>query len=298
MMDEVDFNDAVRFFGFQEGEYKHRLSVEGEKLWNMLFERNTDFGGWFSEITGLMGRGKTSLMLQMADKIITEYPDELIFWREAPLSPLQAAKLGDNFELFAERKQPMGVYELGKTRPIPTDKYKIRYFKGCMELIKMARPGQLNVVYFQKPTTWIDLMFRLRMNTQFQTLLLDEMEDVTPGRCRREDGTYWSNDKFANHLKEIRKCRINIIYNTQSKTDIDWRIRSKVMFHIYLAGSRGDDESPIYRSMIQSLVPGEALLDLGFSLFGKITFDAYRPKEKLYAVYPTDRSGRLSRQFS
>jgi len=297
-MDKVEFEEAVSFFGFQEGEYKHRLAVEGEKLWNMLFARELDFGGWFTEITGLMGRGKTSLMLEMANKIICEYPNETIFWREAPMSPLQCAKLGDNFELFVESKTPMGLYEIGEISPVKSDKYKIRYFKGVMQLIKMARPGQLNVVYFKKPSTWIDLMFRLRFNTQFQTLFIDEMEDITPARCRKEDGTYWGNDKFANHLKELRKNRINITFNTQSKTDIDWRVRSKIMMHLYLPGARVDDESPIYKTMVQSLATGQAVMDLGFSLFGKISFPAYRPKKTIYSLFPTDKRGRLSRLIS
>ena len=297
-MDKVTFDNTCSFFGFQEGEFKHRLAVEGEKLWNILFERNPDFGGWFAEITGLMGRGKTSLMLAMADKIIKEYPDELIFWREAPLSPLQAPKIGDNFQLFSERKNKVKVFELGERRPIPTDDIEVKYFHGGIDLIKQARPGQLNVVYFKNPQRWLDLMFRLRFNTKFQTLLIDEMEDITPGRCRKEDGSYWNNDKFANHLKEIRKCKINITYNTQSKSDIDWRIRSKVMMHVYLPGSRGDNESPIYKGMIQALKVGDALLDLGFSLFGKIRFDVYKPKDKLYAVFPIDKRGRLSTHLS
>lgn len=298
MMDRVEFESAVSFFGFQEGEYKHRLAVEGEKLWNLLFQRDLDFGGWFTEVTGLMGSGKTSLMLTMADKIIREYPQELLFWREAPLAPLQAPKLGDNFEIFAETKYPLKVCELGERKPIPTDRYKIRYFHSYQRLLDMVSPGQLNVIYFQKPQSWIELMFRLRFNTQFQTIFIDEMEDITPGRCRKEDGSYWGNDKFANHLKELRKCRISIVYNTQAKTDIDWRIRSKIMMHLYLSGSRGDDESPIYKNMLQSLSTGEAMLDLGFSLFGKITFDAYKPKQKIYSVFPTDKAGRILRKFS
>lgn len=293
-MDRVEFEETCEFFGFQEGEYKHRLAVEGEKLWNMLFQRNPDFGGFFVEILGLMGTGKTSLMLEMANKIFKEYPEELVFWREAPLSPLQAPKLGDNFQIFAERKNPMKIFELGENRPIPTDRYEIKYFDGPLDLIKQAKPGQLNVVFFHKPEMWINLLFRLRFNTKFQTIFIDEMEDVAPARSKKGDGTYWSNDKLANHLKEIRKCKINLIYNTQAPSDIDWRLRHKIMLHFYLSGSRGDYESPIYKSMIQSLKLGEALIDLGFSLFGKIRFNPYLPKQKLYSVFPTDKRGRIS----
>ena len=292
-MSDIGFKlEDIGFYGFENTKEIHRLAVEGEKLWNLLFEKNLDFGGWLVEITGLMGRGKTSLMLEMINKNLTEFPDELLFWREPPLVPLQIAKLNDNFEIFSERKYPLKICELGKTRPLPVDKYKVRYFRGYTELLKMVRPGQVNVVYFREPYRWIELLFRLRFSTEFQSVYIDELEDVCPNRCK--DKQFWENERFANHLKEIRKARVNVIYNTQSPTDIDWRIRSKIMMHIYMQGSRGDHESPVYKQMIQSLDVGEAIIDLGFALFGKIRFRAYRPKEKLYAVFPTDNRGRIS----
>ena len=293
-MDRVEFNDVCSFFGFQEGEYKHRLAVEGEKLWNTLFERNREFGGWFVEITGLMGRGKTSLMLTMADKIFREYPDELVFWREGASSPIQAPKIGDNFKLLVERGYRLGLYELGETRPIKSDKYDITYFKGYLDLIKHSEPGILNVVFFKDLQKWLGLLSTLRQNTRFQTILIDEMEDITPARCSKETGNYWTNEAFANRLKEIRKSRINLIYNTQAKTDVEWRLRSKIMMHIYLPGSRTDDESPVYKKMIQGLNIGEAVIDLGFSLFGKLSFGAYKPMDKLYSLIPTDSRGRIN----
>jgi len=46
--------------------------------------------------------------------------------------------------------------------------------------------------------------------------------------------------------------------------------------------------------MLQGLKIGEAVIDLGYSLFGKLSFRAYLPKETLYSMIPTDKRGRIN----
>ena len=221
-------------------------------------------------------------MLEMANKIIHEFPDEIILWREPYLAPIQAAKYGDNFQLFVEKSFPMGVFELGEKRPIPTDRYKIRYFDGYAKLLDMVQPGMINCVYFKDLWKWVNLLIRLRFNTSWQTVFWDEAEDIVPAMASNKAGdkSWTYNNRFCANIKQIRKSRVNVIYNTQSSSDVWWDFRRKIMMHIYLSGSHGDSHSPVYQSMIQNLKIGEAVIDMGFSIFGKITFDAYTPKEK------------------
>jgi len=299
-MPDVAFGQDVSFYGFDDTERVHRLCVEGEKIWNLLFARDNDFGGWLVEISGLMGKGKTSLMLEMVRKIRNDFPEETILWREPVLSPLQILKLDDNFELFSEKSFPLKVFQLGKNRPIPTDKYKIRYFDGPAKLLDMVRPGQTNVIYFKKLYKWVELMIRLRFNTSWQSIFLDEAEDICPSQCsnKGEDKSWTYNHKLIDNIKQIRKSRVNVICNTQSSSDIFWRFRKKIMMHFYLSGSTGDQLSPVFQPMLQNLKTGEGIVDLSFSRFGKISFSPYTPKDKMYAVFPVGAGGRILRTFS
>jgi len=95
-MSEINFPiDEISFIGLNPNKNdQSKVARVGKELWNLLFSRERDFGGFFVEINGLMGSGKTSLMLGMADKILRTYPKETVFWREPLANPTQFTKIG------------------------------------------------------------------------------------------------------------------------------------------------------------------------------------------------------------
>ena len=73
--------------------------------------------------------------------------------------------------------------------------------------------------------------------------------------------------------------------------DIDFRVRRKLMMHLYLYGSRGDELSPVFKKALQGLDLGQGWIDYGFALFGLINFKPLFPGKRIYTVVPTDSRG-------
>jgi hypothetical protein len=266
-------------------EPKKKLSKQaamGRNLLDKVFERDTDKGGLVTEITGISGSGKTSLLLGFATRIIKNNPGELVYWREAIGSPCQFNKIDDSigYQLLVEKRYHLRALEI--TNNLRHAPLEIRPFRGVKELIKISKPGMLNVVYFKDLYKWVDLILALRLLPGWKTLLWDEYEDIVPQRCK---GIAWQkNDDLSNNIKQLRKSGINLIMNTQSNMDADFRVRSKIMSWIYCYGSRVDSLSPVTDSAVHGLRVGEAWIDHGHSLFGKFSFQPFKPKEHIYTI--------------
>jgi len=264
-----------------------KKAVQGRLLLERLFERDVDKGAVFCEISGIQGSGKTSLSLGFADRIIKNNPKEMIYWRESLDSPCQFMKLdSDKWQILSERSFPIQVYEITKDMQ-PAD-IKIRYFIGFSDLLRMSKPGMLNVVFFKDVSKWMAFIQRLGETPRWQTCIMDEFEDICPQRC---SGELWKrNDAFANRIKQIRKSLISVIGNTQSIMDIDYRVRAKLMMWIYTYGSRVDELSPVSKRAVHSLSIGSAWIDHGHALFGQFKFPPYLPKKRIFMIKSLEES--------
>ncbi len=283
----------TQFSSFNEGKRVQKSAVMGRKLWETFLKRDSDFGGYLIEINGIMGSGKTSLMLGMADRILSSNPNETIFWREPLRNPMQITKIGDRskFQILAERRHPLQLYEVKEKGLVKSDEMRIRYFSGIKQLIEKSKPGMINVVYFNELSKWADLLMRLRFNGGWQTVFIDECEDVLPQRCSNKgDGRQWDkNEMLSSNAKEIRKNQVSLIYNSQTcSSDVDSRFRSKAMMFFYLYGSRYDERTPLSKGAIRSLKVGDAWIDYGHSLFGRIKFKPYLPCANKYMILDKD----------
>lgn len=281
-------DDSMDFMGFSSSDNNiSRADIEGEKIWNFIFQRDLNYGGMLVGIFGMMGSGKTSLLHRITRRIINENPDELVFWREPLNLPLQVRNNGCKFQLLCEKRHPVGVKILKASGLVSTDDIQVRLFSGFKDLLKKAETQMINVVYLNDLSRWIKLIDRLKLVKDWKTVIFDEMEDVTPMRV---SGKAWSyNEHFANSLKEIRKSYISVIYNTQNQMDLDYRISSKTMMHCYLYGARKDEHSPLFKGTLQNLELGSAWLDLARARFGLIRFNPVLPKHPMYYVVPTRR---------
>lgn len=257
-----------------------KKAVQGHLLLDRIFERDLDKGAVFVEISGIQGCGKTSLMLGFATKIMRDNPEEIVFWREPVGSPAQFNKIGDDWQILAEKNYPLEVLEI--TNDLCPADVKIRYFRDYKELIRMAKPGLLNVVYFHDLYKWIDLVDRLKLLPGWQTCFWDEYEDICP---EHSSGLIWKKNKLlSNSLKQVRKGRVSLIVNSQSSMDSDFRVRSKAMMWIYLHGARVDKNSPIKKQAVQALMVGAGWVDHAHSLYGQFQFPPFKPKEVIYTV--------------
>jgi hypothetical protein len=279
---------TVDFIGFSDDKnHISRVDIEGQDLWGKIFSRDLNFGGMLVGIFGMMGSGKTSLLHHITRRIMKENPDELIFWREPMNNPLQVINSGCDFQVFCEKNHPVCAQQLSGNQLRYIDTIKIRKFSGFYNLLKMADKDKINVVYLNDHTRWLKLIERLKIYPGFKTLIMDEMEDIVPMRV---SGKSWQmNERFANSLKEIRKCNINLVYNTQNQFDLDYRISSKTMMHIYCYGARKDEHSPVFKGALQNLSLGSAWIDLARARFGMIRFPPVKPKQPLYYIVDDNR---------
>lgn len=261
--------------------YEDRLSYEGKKILERIFKRDKAEGGVSVETVGPQGSGKTSFDLHIATKIMEKYPEELIFYRDSVESPVQFNRV-DNWRIYAEEGVSL------KFRDYSTNRYfdlPVYVFKDFDELYEKAKPGLLNVVYFKKEYTWIDFLNYLRRHMHrgsgWKSVFLEEYEDISPQYAA---GKGWQKNLiYSKNAKNIRKGLVSTFANTQSKGDVSHLVRSKLMMHSYLRGSKVDDISPIDQRAVDKLRVGEALIDFG-SNFGKITFKAFPPKLPIFEV--------------
>lgn len=261
--------------------YEDRLSREGEKILKRVFKRDKNEGGVSVETVGPQGSGKTSFDLHVATKIMDKYPEEILFYRDSIESPVQFNRV-ENWKIYVEEGVTL------KFRDYNTNKYfdlPVVVFKDFEELFNIAEPCMLNVVYFKKEYTWIDLLNYLRRHMHrgngFKSVFLEEYEDIAP---QYAGGKQWrKNLLYSKNAKNIRKGLVSTFANTQSKSDVSHFIRSKLMMRSYLRGSKVDDVSPIDQRLVNGLKMGETIIDFG-SNFGKVIFDPFKPDDMIFEV--------------
>jgi len=256
-----------------------KSQINAERILKRIHIHDLDSGGVLTEVTGSQGSGKTSAMLSFMDYTIRHYPKEKVFFSNCYNAPFQFVKIGkDNFTIMV--KQGAGITFHDRNQRLKEIKPKVTYFQDYDDLYKKALPGKCNAVFFGDRYKWIEFIHYLRSVGEWTHIYIDEMSEIAPAFT---SGRTWKKIKdFAIDLKEARKCMLNIHSNTQSVSDIDHRVRSKVMIKIYLPGARSDSISRITQPAIDNLnedrVNGnEAFLEYS-GKFGKTIFkDIYKP---------------------
>lgn len=253
--------------------------------------RSEAIGGYVSLTVGPPGSGKTSHLLYEATKIMEWYPDELIFWRDSLLSAAQFNRV-KNYNVFTEEGNNLIFRDLlrGGTIDIP---YKT--FSSFNDLVDidtrkgLAKTGQLNVIYFKEDYTWIDFLQHLRRVIGWKTVFIDEIEDIIPLNPSKRLGETKNkrnekNIEFSNNAKNVRKGLVNLLCDTQSIDEIDWRFKRKVNFIVYLRGARVSKASRIKQIVVDKLAIGECFIDWENRKYGKSLFDGFPPRRPVIEV--------------
>lgn len=254
--------------------------ILGGEILKRSLGRNKDYGGILAEITGAMGTSKTGTLLSFTKFTMSLHPEEKIFWREQLNAPLQIFKLGEgNYQFFI--KNSANIVFRNRDKHLEHINLDPVVFSTYDDLYEKAKPGIANVVFFDDNYEWMDFITYLRGVGSWVNIFIDEMSDICP--FSNQGSLYTRIRDFAGVMGAVRRCMMNLFYNTQTVQDIDWRIRKKVMMKIFLPGATADKKgSRVTQKAIDNLIRdpvhgNEAFLSLGGE-FGKVKFtDIFKP---------------------
>jgi hypothetical protein len=266
---------------FQEEVRVSRQEVEGKKILQSIHEHKEESGGYFIEITGMPGSGKTSAMLSLANYTIQHHPNEKVYWSNSYGAPLQFFKIGEGmWKVLVQEGSGVKFYD--RTTRKEVTNLDVTMFTDFNDLYYKAEGGKLNAVFFKDRTTWMDfIMFLRSIGGTWHHVYVDEMGEVCPSDSSGE--LYKKIGNFAIRVVgEIRKCNINLLYNTQSIADLDYRPRRKLQLKIFLPGAKVDGVTRIRQTAIDALkrdnVRGNYAYVDAMGVFGVIRFkDIYKP---------------------
>lgn len=284
--------------------------IEGEKLLKSLVSQNVDYGGAFVYITGGMGGGKTSAMFSLLEYTRKFYPNQKIFLSETYDAPLQCFKLGldkcrflvkeGSNVIFRDRNKhlakveflPITYFKSNKVTKTITLKNQpsktiVNYEPDFDDLWKKSKYGKVNVVFFGDRGEWAKFVAFMRHKGEWCHVFVDEIGEILPAGT---SGNRWQTiGEFGNFAKDIRKCMIKVITNTQSVRDLDYRIVDKFMYRIFLPGAMQDKKhSRIVQRAIDNLTGNEkngntAYIDR-MGTFGLIIFDKIFKPDPRYSI--------------
>lgn len=124
------------------------------------------------------------------------------------------------------------------------------------------------------PVWWFEFSERLmemKPRDKYVTLHIDEAHQVFPHSPVGEH--YHLIDWFANSMIDMRRHNISLIACAHDVTYIDWRIRYRVEFSIYMPGAKPErGRSRVNASLIASLDVGQSLIEEMLGEFGMFEF--------------------------
>jgi hypothetical protein len=261
--------------------------ILGQEILEQLLAQTDEYGGAFAYITGAMGGGKTSAMLSWLVYHLKHHPDQKIFFSETYDAPLQTFKVGGLDYIHFMIKEGAGVEFRDRNKKLKdvTKDWNPTYFTTYADLYEKAKPGMVNTVFFGNRTKWMDFIAYMRHTTAWDHIFIDEIGEVIPsntsGKLHKRIG------QFAIFAKDIRKCRMKVIANTQSVRDMDWRVIDKFMYRVFLPGAMADRKhSRVTQKAIDNLQGdmnhgNDAYIDR-LGKFGKISFlDIFVPNHEI-----------------
>ena len=229
-----------------------KTEIEGQKLFGQLLGQKYDAGGAFGYITGGMGSGKTSAMFSLLDYTRKHYPNQKIFLSETFDAPLQCFKLGVDNCRFLVKEDSNVIFRDRLTHLSKVEFLPITYFTDFDDLWKKSRYDRVNVVFFGNRIEWNKFIAYLRHVGEWVHIFIDEIGEIVPAGTSGDD--WKAIGQFANLAIHFRKCMMKVIANTQSVRDLDYRVKDKFMYVIFLPGALEDKKhSRVVQSAIDNL---------------------------------------------
>lgn len=266
---------------------KNKKNTKGmiiaRRLLNRINTHKGSTGGVTTEITGGMGSGKTSVMLSFLVETMQLFPKEKFFFSNTYDAPIQSYRIGQDLcNLMVQKDSGVTFHDRNKKLKDITDDLDITYFDDAKDLYQKAPTGICNNVFFGNRLKWIPFLHYLRRVGSWCNIYIDELSEVAPANTSGKK--YKKVESFAMDLKEVRKCLINVHSNTQAVSDIDYRVRSKIMIKIFMPGAITDKHCRIVQKAIDNLkvdrVNGNCAWIIEGGEFGLMQFvDKFEPIE-------------------
>lgn len=260
-----------------------KSEVNARRILKRIHDHDMDQGGTFSLSTGAQGSAKTSVMLSFMSYTLLNYPQEKLFWSNCYFSPMQFVKIGTGrFHIMVKENSNVTFHD--RTNKLKQVYPKITIFKDYQDLYGKAQPGICNGVFFGDRMLWMGFIHYLRSVGTWNHVFIDELSEISPAFT---GGKLWKQIRdFAVDVKEIRKCMINLHTNTQAISDIDHRIRNKIMIKIFMPGSKTGKDSRLTQTALDNLdedpINGNQSYLEHSGRFGKIRFkDIFKPDPKM-----------------
>lgn len=274
-------------------------ALEGRRLTTELTIHNNDFGGVTAVVYGSKGSGKTTLFLTLAQTMqcynmlngnlefetsIWRGGDE-DYWTWLPYERTRVFIHRDDIDTVSF-KCDENLLEYDRSQ-LP----QIIVYKNNKDLYAKLLRGCINVVY--EPTTytltdrlkkmiqrrgvagdelfkkkevdpiiwWFEFIDWLRINKSLEhiSVFIDEADQLLPVS---PSGARWHlNLWFKDIMRALRKRNISLFLACHGYTDIDGRIRPKVMYRIYMKGACAPSESLIWKTAPITLPQGKYYIE-------------------------------------
>lgn len=241
---------------------------------NIVLNRNKNYGGVSVLMTGGTGCGKTNALARTAVITKRRYKD-VIIWRGKDTCQWSLfLYTPEKLILWLNENIDYKLFDRNQEKEVDVEKYfyKIKRWKTEKELVRNLSKNYINVIQTipASPTnitqqlmfsrSWLRIMEELknRMYKNWITFCFDEFEDMVP---QNRSGMYEISIGTAQLQKEMRKNDINSYYTVHQITEIDWRVRNKVPWLVYLKGAKPLKSSKVYEATVRKLDPGDAVVE-------------------------------------
>jgi len=286
------------------------MYVFAKQLFNTLLKNSDKYGGRICLITGEQGSGKTTMLRRLAEAYLSQ--GTVVIWRGRPVEQIHwVPNWKERCVFFHHSDDEFTAYDVRGTVSINiTDELDVKEYTDARDLYKKLEDGKINVVY--EPTTfkfskgvglvdvvyksvskkaakkllkqpqegnlfWFEVIYVLihRHDTKWFALLLDEADDIFP---ESPQGIRWRFQEWAkNVMRDLRKTRTNFVICTHAINDLDFRIRSKIQFWIYMKNAKVPRSSIVKPYVTSYLKRGQFIIENG--LFGVGVVEPYeQPK--------------------
>ena len=253
-------------FGWLDQDNETKTINYSDKVLGRMAQHESDQGALFCEVTGAPGSGKTGALLSCMERTLGNFKKEKVFFSECYNTPLQITKLGEGKYHLMIESEDIQFFDRCKrgVRIYP----EVTMFSDFEDCYKKAKLGIVNVVFFKDRKKIIDFIGYLRTTCEWNHVFIDEMAECAPAYASGED---WKKiEEFAKILKDVRKTWINVFCSTQSVSDVDSRVRSKIQMRVLLPGSVRDKHSRITQLALDNLKEDKIKGNEGYvEYFGK-----------------------------
>ena len=238
-----------------------------------LLQRSRDHGGVTAIVLGRMGSGKTTFLLSYLVRPLLESGEKL-YWRGGPFCQWGYLRV-DQVKLLLSPDIEYRWFDRAKGGPIDLEDLGIEYswIYDIQDALWKADRGRLNILYVSDEG-FRDFMEAAneRGDIDWISVFHDEIQKLAPSNV---GGDQWlKNKRLADAIAETRKNYVSFYCAAQDFADVDYRVRRKMMYRVYLQDARPPRDSLVWRSVPRRLKPGEAIVE--GSYFTKVKFEKLR----------------------